>query len=44
MNVGMEQGRDEVKAMLESGRCRGNVKGVEQGVQSEMYGRWKMAA
>ena len=40
----MERGRDQVEAMLESGRCRGNVKGVECGAQSAIYGRWKMAA
>ena len=29
----MEQGRDKVKAMLESGRCRGNVKGVVESTE-----------
>ena len=40
----MEQERDEVKAMLESGRCGGNVEGVECGAWSAMYRRWKTAA
>ena len=39
----MERGRDKVKAMLESGRCRGNVEGVECGAQSAMCRRQKMA-
>ena len=29
--------------MLESGRCRGDVEGVEWGAQSAVYGRWKTA-
>ena len=39
----MEQERDKVKATPESGRCRGNVKGVEWGAQSAVYEyrRWQ---
>ena len=40
----MEQERDEVKAMLESRRCGGNVEGVEWGVQNAVYELRKTAA
>ena len=38
MKEGTEQERDEVKATPESGRCGGNVEGVEWGVWSAVYG------
>ena len=39
----MEQERDEVEAMPESERYRGDVKGVEWGVWSVVYGIQRMA-
>ena len=39
----MERGRDKVKAMLESGRCGGNVEGVEWRAWSAVDKLRKMA-
>ena len=43
-NNGWNEEGDEVKATLESGRCRGNVKGVEWRAWSVVNKLWKMAA
>ena len=40
----MEPEGHEVKAMLESGRYREDVEGVEWGAQSLVYGLWRIAA